>query len=739
MVPIYLDYNATTPIAREVAEAMAPYLYEHFGNPSSSHPYGVITKRAVESARAQVAALLGCRAAEVVFTSGGTESNNYAIKGAALGRREHGNHIITSAVEHPAVIEVCKWLETQGFRLTVLPVDEYGLVDPADLERAITPDTILVTVMHANNEVGTIEPISELAAIAHRHGALMHTDAAQSVGKIPVDVGSLGVDLLSVAGHKIYAPKGIGALYVRSGTELARQLHGANHESNRRPGTENVLEIVGLGKACELAYRNLEENAAHFQTMRDRLHDSLLHELGQDSVKLNGHPLHRLPNTLSLSFRGIEANTLLSEIGEEVAASAGAACHADNIDISAVLAAMQVPIEWAMGTVRFSVGRGTTDEEVDRAAGIVSEAVSRLQPEGSTAATLGAPDKGEYKLTHYTHGMGCACKLRPQLLEKVLATLPLPTDPAVIVGSNTADDAAVYRLSDEIAIVQTVDFFTPIVDDPYMFGAISAANSLSDIYAMGARPLFALNIVGFPDQRLPMWVLDEILRGALDKAAEAGISIIGGHTVEDTEPKFGLAVTGVVNPDHVLRNSTARPGNALVLTKPLGLGIISTAVKSGLAEEAIARQAAEVMAALNRAACEAMLAIGAHACTDVTGFGLLGHLREMAAGSGVDVTISVGAVPVLPAAWDLASAGAVPGGTLNNLAHVADHVTFAPGVSHVAQLVLADAQTSGGLLISLPEDRADAMLAGLSERGVSGAARIGRVTAEGKGRIMVEA
>jgi selenide,water dikinase len=276
------------------------------------------------------------------------------------------------------------------------------------------------------------------------------------------------------------------------------------------------------------------------------------------------------------------------------------------------------------------------------------------------------------------------------------------------------------------------------VDDPYMFGAISAANSLSDIYAMGARPLFALNIVGFPDKRLPIWVLKEILRGAVDKAAEAGISIIGGHTVEDTEPKFGLAVTGVVHPDKVLRNSTAQLGDVLILTKPLGLGIISTAVKSGLADPEVAREAEQVMAKLNRAACEAMLVVGAHACTDVTGFGLLGHLREMAAGSGVDVTLSTDAVPTLSAAWDLASAGAIPGGTLNNLAYVVNHVTFAPGISRVAQLILADAQTSGGLLISLPEDRADALLTGLQERGVTGAACIGRVTARGSGHIMVE-
>ncbi|MBN1538495.1 MAG: selenide, water dikinase SelD [Anaerolineales bacterium] len=739
MKPVYLDYNATTPIAREVAEAMTPYLYEHFGNPSSSHPYGVVAKRAVEAARGQVAALIGCQPAEVAFTSGGTESNNYAIKGVAFTRRnKHGNHIITSAVEHPAVVEVCKWLKTQGFRVTTLPVDEYGCVDPVNLENAITPDTILVTVMHANNEVGSIQPITKLARIAHEAGALMHTDAAQSVGKIPVNVDELGVDLLSIAGHKLYAPKGIGALYVRSGVELTQIIQGAEQEGGRRPGTENVLEIVGLGKACEIAARDLDKNAARFQAMRDRLHIALAQELGENKIRLNGHPEKRLPNTLSLSFRGVEANTLLSEIGEEVAASAGAACHADDIDVSAVLEAMKVPVDWAMGTVRFSVGRDTTSEDIDRAVDVVSAAVHRLQPEGDVPGKPGAPAKGEYKLTQYTHGMGCACKLRPQLLEEILAALPLPLDPAVIVGSNTSDDAAVYRISDEQAIVQTVDFFTPIVDDPYMFGAISAANSLSDIYAMGARPLFALNIVGFPDRRLPLEVLEDILRGALDKAAEAGIPILGGHTVEDNEPKFGLAVTGIVHPEKVLRNSTAKPGDALVLTKPLGLGIISTAVKSGIADPSLAGKSVEVMATLNRAACEAMLEVGAHACTDITGFGLLGHLREMTASSGVDAIISASAVPVLPGVWDLAATGAVPGGTLNNLKHVSAHVTFAADVSRLTQLILADAQTSGGLLISLPEARVADLLAGLGERGVNEAACIGRVSARGEGQIIVE-
>ncbi len=379
MRPIYLDYNATTPIASQVAKAMEPYLYEQFGNPSSSHPYGVAARQAVETARAQVAGLLACRPSEVIFTSGGTENNNYAIKGVALGNPEQKGHIITSAVEHPAVTEVCNWLESRGFRITVLPVDAHGLVDPADLERAITPDTLLVTVMHANNEVGTIQPVAELAEIAHEHDALMHTDAAQSVGKIPVKLDALDVDLLSIAGHKLYAPKGIGALYVRGGVQLAKLLHGAGQEGGRRPGTENVLEIVGLGQACQVAGRDLEENGAHFQAVRDRLYEGLLRELGDGVVRLNGHPDKRLPNTLSLSFRGVEANTLLAEIGEKVAASAGAACHAAEVDISAVLGAMEVPVEWAMGTVRFSVGRGTTAEEVDQAVKIVAEAVGRLR------------------------------------------------------------------------------------------------------------------------------------------------------------------------------------------------------------------------------------------------------------------------------------------------------------------------------------------------------------------------
>ncbi|PKO14043.1 MAG: cysteine desulfurase NifS [Chloroflexi bacterium HGW-Chloroflexi-10] len=376
--PIYLDYNATTPIAAEAAEAMLPYLYETFGNPSSSHSYGVQSKLAVENARRQVAGLLEVKPKEIIFTSGGTEANNYAIRGYCLANRAKGGHIITSAVEHPAVLEVCHALETEGFELSILPVDEFGMVCVEDLGAVLRPDTLLVSVMHANNEVGTIQPVRALADLAHQVGAVFHCDAAQSLGKIAVNGNELGVDLLSMAGHKLYAPKGVGCLYVREGIRLQNLMYGAGHEGGHRPGTENVLEIVGLGKACEIARQDLTANQNHFRMMRDRLQTGLETVLGTEQVRMNGHAQERLPNTLSLSFREVEANRLLSEIGSDVAASAGAACHADAVTVSAVLAAMQVPLEWAMGTIRFSVGRGTTLEEVDRAVEIICAAVNKI-------------------------------------------------------------------------------------------------------------------------------------------------------------------------------------------------------------------------------------------------------------------------------------------------------------------------------------------------------------------------
>ncbi len=725
-IPIYLDYNATTPVHPEVAEAIRPYFEQYFGNPSSVHLYGADARTAVEKARSQVASLIWCKNHEIIFTSGGSESNNLAIKGVAFQYRNKGNHIITSSIEHPAVTEVCRYLLKQGFRVTWLPVDEFGMVSPSDLENAITGDTILISVMHANNEVGTIQPIASLARIAKRHGVLFHTDAAQSAGKIPID--NLDVDLLSIAGHKLYAPKGIGALYVREGVKLEKLIHGADHEQNLRAGTENVALIVGLGKACELALQNLEENQLHSRKLRD-----ILYKLISDAipnVRLNGHPEQRLPSTLSLSFYGLEANTILSEIVDEVAASAGAACHSGETSVSATLKAMNVPEVFAMGTIRFSTGRFLTEADVVKA----SEAIIRVC--GQRSAVGGVEDAKRIRLTQFTHGMGCACKMRPQALEEILRSLPAPFHPDILVGSDQSDDAAVYRINDHQAIVQTLDFFTPIVDDPYTFGAIAAANALSDIYAMGAKPLFALNIVGFPSSRLPMEVLKQILHGATDKAAEAGIEIIGGHTIDDPEPKFGMAVTGIIHPDKILRNSGAKPGDVLILTKPIGTGILATAMKRGITGQQFNNLAIYHMLSLNKAAAEVMLTFPVSTATDVTGFGLLGHLHEMASASGVDAEINSGNVPMLPGAEDMAAAGIVPGGTLNNLEFAEKFVVWDERVSYLKKVLLCDAQTSGGLLICMPESYADEFVQKLNKSGITGVI-IGKMVSEGTGLINV--
>ncbi len=375
--PIYLDYNGTTPHAPEVIEAMRPFLETEFGNPSSSHWYGIRPKQAVEGARGRVADILGGRPEEIVFTSGGTESNNHAIKSIGGSRFSRGTHIITSEIEHPAVLEVCRFMEGHGFSVTYLPVDSDGLVDPADAAAAMTRQTILISIMHANNEVGTLQPVADIAESARDRGILMHTDAAQSVGKTPTRVDDLGVDLLSVAGHKVYGPKGVGALYIRKGVAPAVFCHGAGQERGLRAGTENVLEIVGLGKACEIAQCDLEKNAAHMAAMRDRLEAGL--EAALDGVRFNGHREKRLPNTASISFVDLEANRMLEEIGLEVAASAGAACHADQVQISHVLTAMQIPKRWAKGTLRFTTGRMTTAEEIDRALDVIVSSVKKLR------------------------------------------------------------------------------------------------------------------------------------------------------------------------------------------------------------------------------------------------------------------------------------------------------------------------------------------------------------------------
>jgi cysteine desulfurase len=372
MTRIYLDYNASTPVEPIVAQAMQAAM-EAYGNPSSAHWAGASAKRLLDRSRGQVAAHFGCSPQEIVFTGGGSEANNLALKGLYFAQGNRAAHIITSAVEHPAILEPCRFLERLGARVTYLPVDDTGRINPVDLESAITPDTILISVMHANNEVGTIQPIEECARIARSRGVLFHTDAAQSAGKIRTRVTELGVDLLSVAGHKLYGPKGVGALYVRSGINIEPVIHGHGHESGRRAGTESVMLSAGLGAACALAEDLSWTQRA--RELRDQMWAELRRRLG-DRIMLNGHAEYRLPNTLNVSFVGRAGAEVLAAL-DGVAASTGSACHSGRVELSPVLRAMGVPAAAGMGAIRFSLGRGTTHEEIETTIDRMTEIVGQ--------------------------------------------------------------------------------------------------------------------------------------------------------------------------------------------------------------------------------------------------------------------------------------------------------------------------------------------------------------------------
>ncbi|MCF7825141.1 MAG: cysteine desulfurase [Candidatus Marinimicrobia bacterium] len=372
---IYLDYNATTPIDPLVLQAMEPFYRSHFGNPSSNHRLGQYNRQAIDLAREQVAALVGCQSGEIIFTSGGSESNNFALKGLAARKVSKGQHIIVSQIEHPSILKVTQYLQHQGFRITFLPVDNQGVVRTDDLEEIITSKTILVSVMHANNEIGSIQPIAELTEISKRAGATFHTDAAQSLGKMPVDVKDLGCDLLSMAGHKLYAPKGVGALFVREGIGLEPLIHGANHENGLRAGTENVAQIVGLGMAAEIAQRTLESEMSRLKTLRDRLQASLKQAFPQ--MRINAGNTPRLPNTLSVSFPQLKALDILADM-EEVMLSAGAACHSTDGKGSGVLEAMHIPMNYQLGTIRISLGRFCDELNVRQASTIMIKRISEL-------------------------------------------------------------------------------------------------------------------------------------------------------------------------------------------------------------------------------------------------------------------------------------------------------------------------------------------------------------------------
>jgi cysteine desulfurase len=361
---IYFDHNATTPVSEEIFEAMVPFVKDEWGNPSSIHWAGRTPKKAIDEARERVANLLNCAPLEIIFTGSGSEGNNLAIKGTVFSRKAKGNHIITTKVEHPSVMNTCKYLEREGFEVTWLDVDPYGIIDLDQLKRSITPKTVLITIMFANNETGVIFPINEIGEIAKEHKIPFHTDAVQAAGKLPCDVKELNCDLLTISGHKLYAPKGVGALYVRRGVRIVPIIHGGHHERNRRGGTENVSGIVGLAKACEVAARDMEDETARLKILRDRLENSLMERIPH--TRLNGHPEKRLPNTANLSFEFVEGESLLLNLDMlGIAASSGSACTSGSLEPSHVLIAMGLRPELSHGSVRFSLGRSNTVEDVD--------------------------------------------------------------------------------------------------------------------------------------------------------------------------------------------------------------------------------------------------------------------------------------------------------------------------------------------------------------------------------------
>ncbi|HHY35830.1 MAG TPA: cysteine desulfurase NifS [Firmicutes bacterium] len=375
---VYLDHAATTAVHPEVLEEMLPYLKEEFGNPSSIYSWGREAKAAVEKARARLAHLLGAHPAEIVFTSGGTESDNFALRGVAAANSQKGNHIITTKIEHHAVLHTAEQLEKEGFRVTYLPVDRDGLVRPEDLEEALTPDTVLVSIMFANNEIGTIEPIAELARIAKSKGVIFHTDAVQAVGNIPIDVKELNVDLLSLSGHKIYGPKGTGALYIRRGTRIEPLLLGGAQERKWRAGTENVPGIVGLGKAAELAEKELPQRMKHLTELRDLLINGVMERI--DHVRLNGHRTQRLPGNASFCFEFVEGESLLLNLDlAGIAASSGSACTSGSLEPSHVLMALGIPPEVAHGSLRLTLGRDNTREDVEYVLSVLPDIVARLR------------------------------------------------------------------------------------------------------------------------------------------------------------------------------------------------------------------------------------------------------------------------------------------------------------------------------------------------------------------------
>ena len=737
---IYLDYNATTYIHEEVAKDMQPYLSTLFGNPSSSHIFGVKTKQAVHKARQQVSTMLGCSPSEVIFTSGGSESNNYSIKGVAYHYMH--NHpgeqfeIVTSIIEHPSVLEVFKYLEkTYKNIITVkyLPVNNEGIINMTEAKKLITNKCIFISIMHANNETGSLQPISEISSYAKsiNPNIIMHTDASQSVGKVPVNVNDLKVDLLTICSHKFYGPKGIGALYIKQGIEkrMEKIIHGANHESNLRAGTENVLEIVGIGSACELVSKELKNRIKHFKKTRNILYKALIEN--NPNIILHGPSINvdddldkeeqRLSNTLYISFPNIKANLILDLLSDKIACSSGAACHSDEVKMSYVLSAMNVQPEVAMGTLRISTGLRLTETDAELSAKYINNVVNDLYSNNNNNNI----NTVQCRLTKNTHGMGCGCKLSPKLLNNILNSLPkmkcIETNPNIIVSNSTNDDACVYSLSqietNKTNLISTIDFLTPICDNPFDYGEITCANALSDIYAMGGEPINALSIVAFPIERLSLDILKQILTGVLTKADEANCPILGGHSIEDNEPKIGLSVNGICNVDHVWKNSTPEIDDVIILTKPIGVGVIMTGVKRDYVHESkdkCVKDAIDSMKMLNKYHVSVIKEIETqkgkvvNACTDVTGFGLVGHLVECIANSKeLSIEIELSKVKFFDKSKEMVEMNIYSNAAENNLNYYSNKCKYSEDVARVEKILMNDPQTSGGLVLFVNKEKVD--------------------------------
>ena len=765
---IYLDYNATTNIHEEVRKAMEPYLNIYFGNPSSSHKYGIQTKKGILKARQQIAKMLNCSSNEIIITSGASESNNLANKGI-INYYFHKNtnpqkiSVISSTIEHPSVYEIFPYMKSiykDNIDTISIPCDSKGIIDLEIFKNKMEKNTLLVSIMLANNETGCVQPIKEICEYAKKINpeCIVHTDASQALGKIPVDVKELGVDLLTVAGHKIYGPKGIGALYIKNGIEkkIEKIMHGASHENNMRAGTENVLEIVGLGEACELISRDLMKRLRQFLLTRNIIYKIISENIPKSNYILQGPEIdtnvdinkltddevlelvkkeRRLSNTLYISFPGIEANLILDKLSDKIACSAGAACHSEGVTMSHVLQAMKVSPLVAMGTLRISTGVLTTEKEAEEGAKGIVEVVKQLMPknkvESDNLLNLVKEDEEAIKscrLTKNTHGMGCGCKISPKLLQEVLSSLPIqkciPDDKNILVDNRSFDDASVYDLTtfnkdkQELALVSTLDFFTPICDNPYDFGSISCSNTLSDIYAMGAKPINALSIVAFPVTLMPNIILKEILRGAQDKADEAGCPILGGHSIDDNEPKFGLSVNGLVDKNNIWKNNNVKEGDYIIMTKKLGTGVIMTSLKKDMVkkDEKCVIDAIETMKYLNKYHCELVVnnSIKIDACTDITGFGLLGHLSEcLSRESNQNLYAEIDynkLVFISDRINELVEMGMSPGGAKSNLAYVEGKVFYDKNMTENEKLLINDPQTSGGLLMFMKEEEKNKMI-----------------------------